>query len=302
MKKQQLLKLTGLAMLFAAILAVVTLGVSPLHAQSSYGSIVGTVTDASGAVVPGATVTVTNVGTSEKRTQKADAAGNFRFVNLTPANYKIQVEMTNYKRTVRDAIPVQIDQAVRVDVALQVGSATEIVEVTTQAPLIETDSGTLGSQVEGKTVEEMPLNGRNTMNLIALVPGVVPQGSASGSTSMNQGDHSNNSGWGNYQIGGSIAGQGVIFVDGAPNNGLGGNVVGFVPSQEAIQEFKVATSATSAEFGRFGGGVVEMATKSGNNKFHGTAYEYLRNSVLNANIYDNTAVQDSLNRLGRTLI
>jgi hypothetical protein len=141
--------------------------------------------------------------------------------------------------------------------------------------------------VEGKTVQEMPLNGRNTMNLIALVPGVVPQGASQGSTSMNQSDHSSNSGWGNYQIGGSIAGQGVIFVDGAPNNILGGNGVGFVPTQDAIQEFKVSTSTASPEFGRYGGGVVEMTTKSGTNQFHGAAYEYLRNADLNANIYDN---------------
>jgi hypothetical protein len=258
---------------------------SSLKAQSSSGAIVGTVTDTSGAAVPGSTVTLTNIGTNDKKTMEADAAGNYRFVTLPPAQYKVEVSAPGFKRVVQTPITVQVDSTVRVDAKLDIGAVSETVQVTTQAALLQTESGTLGSQVEGKTVEEMPLNGRNTMNLIALVPGVVPQGSAQGSTSMNQGDHSNNSGWGNYQIGGSIAGQGTIVIDGAPDNAIGGNVVGYVPTQEAIQEFKVSTSAASPEFGRFAGGVVEMSTKSGSNQWHGSAYEYLRNTDLDANTY-----------------
>jgi hypothetical protein len=264
------------------------LSTSSLQAQNAYGAIVGTVTDTSGAVVPGATVTVININTNEKKSMKSEAAGNFRFVNLLPTQYKVEIEKTNFKKVVQSPITVLVDATARVDVALQVGATTETVEVTTAAPLLQTESGTLGSQVEGKTVEEMPLNGRNTMNLIALVPGVVPEGASQGTASMNQGGgHTNNAGWGNYQIGGSIAGQGAMFFDGAPLAGLGGNLVSFIPTQDAIQEFKVSTSATSAEFGRFGGGVVEMTSKSGANKFYGSAYEYLRNSVLNANDYFN---------------
>ena len=146
--------------------------------------------------------------------------------------------------------------------------------MTTQAPLLQTESGTLGAQVEGKTVQEMPLNGRNVTNLISLVPGVVPQGSSMGNTTMNQGTHTNNAGWGNFQIGGAITGYGTMYLDGAPLNGMYGNFVGYVPTQDSIQEFKVSTNSVSAEFGRFGGGVVEMTTKSGTNQFHGTAYEY----------------------------
>lgn len=258
-----------------------------LASQSFYGSIVGTVTDNSGAVVPGATVTVTNLGTNEKRTAQSGAAGEYNFVNLVPASYRVDVEAKTFKHMVRGPIPVQVDNTVRIDVTLEVGAASETVTVTSQAPLLQTDSGTLSTEVQGQQVQEMPLNGRNTMNLISLVPGVVPQGSSQGTTSLNEAGHTSYWGWGNYQIGGAIAGQEAMFIDSVPLNVLGGNFVGLVPTQDAIQEFKVATSAVSAEFGRFGGGVVEMTTKSGGNRFHGSAYEYLRNKVLNANYFFN---------------
>jgi hypothetical protein len=253
-----------------------------LKAQSAYGSLVGTVTDTSGSAVPDANVTLTNLGTNEKKVVQTDASGNYRFVNLLPTQYKLEIEKTSYKRSVRTPVTVLVDSAGRLDVSLEVGAVSETVEVTTQAPLLQTESGTLGSQVEGKTVQEMPLNGRNVTNLISLVPGVVPQGASMGNTTMNQGTHTNNAGWGNFQIGGAISGYGTMYIDGAPLNGMYGNFVGYVPTQDFIQEFKVGTNSVSAEYGRFGGGVVEMTTKSGTNQFHGSAYEFLRNTVLNA--------------------
>ena len=282
----------------AYLLAVLALVVgmfattSTLHAQNAFGALVGTVTDSSKAVVPSATVTLTNLGTNEKKIVQTDAAGNYRFVTLLPTQYKVEVEKTSYKKVVQSPITIQIDSTGRVDVTLQVGAASETIEVTTQAPLLQTESGTLGSQVEGKTVEQMPLNGRNVTNLIALVPGVVPQGASMGSTTDNQtGTHTNNAGWGNFQIGGAIGGQGSMYLDGAPLNTLFQHDLAFVPTQDAVQEFKVGTNAVSAEFGRYGGGVVEMATKAGSNSFHGTAYEYLRNTVLNANVWAATSKQ-----------
>jgi len=284
MTKKSFMNLPSLMIVFAALLAMITLGSTQLRAQGAFGSLVGTVTDSSGAVVPGATVTLTNLGTNEKKVVQSDAAGNFRIVALLPTQYKIEVEKTSYKKVVQSPITVQVDSTARADVSLQVGAATETVQVTTQAPLLQTESGTLGSQVEGKTVNEMPLNGRNVTNLIALVPGVVPQGASMGNTTMNQGTHTNNAGWGNFQIGGAISGTGSFYLDGAPLSTAFGHDVAFVATQDAIQEFKVATNSVSAEFGRFSGGVVEMTTKSGTNSFHGTAYEYLRNTVLNATV------------------
>jgi hypothetical protein len=264
---------------------------SPLVAQTFFGSIVGTVTDSSGAVVPSATVTVTNIGTNEKHAAQTDAAGNYRFVSLLPANYKVEVEAANFKRFSRSPIAVQVGATARVDSALEVGAATEVVQVTTQAPLLNTESGSMSSEVEGERVQEMPINGRNTMNLIALVPGVVPQGSSQGSTGMNQGTHTNPQGWSNYQIGGGIAGQSAMYLDGAALNVLG-NSIALVPTQDSIQEFNVAINSVSADFGRFGGGVVNMTTKSGTNNWHGSAYEYLRNNVFNANDYFSNQTPD----------
>ena len=292
MTKKSIWTLPSLAIVFAALLAMIVLGTSQLRAQNAFGALVGTVTDSSGAVVPGATVTLTNLGTNEKKVMQSETSGSYRFVNLPPTQYKIEVQKTGYKNIIQSPITIQVDATGRLDVALQVGNAaTETVEVTTQAPLLQTESGTLGSQVEGKTVEEMPLNGRNVMNLITLVPGVVPQGASMGNTTMNQGTHTNNAGWGNFQIGGSISGQGSFFLDGAPLSTAFGHDVAFIPTQDAIQEFKVGTNSVSAEFGRFAGGVVEMATKGGSNNFHGTAYEYLRNTVLNANTYGASSKQ-----------
>lgn len=277
--------LTSFSIIIACLVAISMLLPSSLKAQSFYGAIAGTVTDASGAAVSTATVTMINVGTNEKRSAQSDASGNYRFVNLVPATYKVEASAAGYKRFSRSQVPVQVDSTIRVDVTLEVGAVSETVEVTTQAPLLQTDSGSLGGQVEGKQVEQMPLNGRNAMNLIALVPGVTPGGASQGSSEGNQGTHTSNQGWGNYQIGGGLGNQGSMYVDGSPMNTLGGNFVGFVPTQDAIQEFKVATNSVSAEFGRFAGGVVEMTTRSGANAWHGTTYEYLRNSVFNANNY-----------------
>ena len=282
--------------LLGALVTIVTLYPSQIKAQSTYGSIVGTVTDSSGAAVPNATVTVTNLGTNEARVAKSDGAGNYSAVNLLPATYKISVTAANFKGFLRQPVPVAVGNTVRIDAALQVGAATETVEVTTEAPLLQTDSSSMSQQIEGKTVQEMPLNGRNSMNLLALAAGVIPGGSTSGSPGGNQGQgHTSNVGFGNYQIGGALAGSGQMYVDGAPVNtlggNLGGNVTALIPTQDAVQEFNVASNNVSAEFGRFGGGVINMATKGGTNAFHGTVYEYLRNSFFNANEWFNKASQ-----------
>jgi hypothetical protein len=269
-----------------SVLAILALLASPAKAQSTYGSIVGAVTDASGAVIPGASVTLTNIGTNEKRTFETDAAGNYRFVNLLPANYKLEVEKSGFKHLERDSVVVQVGSTVRIDAALEVGAVTETIEVSAQTPLLNTESASLGQVVEGQQVQQMPLNGRNVVNLIAMTPGVIPQGSSMGSASTNQTDHTNITGWGNFQIGGGISGSNAMYVDGAPINVLSQNAIGLVITQDSVQEFNVSTNNSGAEFGRSGGGVVNMATKSGTNSFHGSAYEYLRNNVFNANKWE----------------
>ncbi|MCX6626430.1 MAG: TonB-dependent receptor [Candidatus Solibacter sp.] len=260
-----------------------------LPAQSFFGSIVGTVTDASGAAVPEAAVALTNAGTGERRSAQTDGNGNYQFVNLVPGSYKIDIARTGFKHLTRDGIQVQVQASVRIDAAMQVGEVTQTLEVNAQTPLLQTEQSALSQVVEGRTMQEMPLNGRNVLNLVSLVAGVVPQGSTSGNPMGNQGGGAttNPNGWGNYQIGGGQANQSASFFDGAPLNVSYVNSVILVPTQDAVQEFRVATNSVSPEFGRFAGGVVNMAGKSGTNQFHGSLYEYFRNKVLNANNFFN---------------
>jgi hypothetical protein len=261
----------------------------PLSAQSFYGSVAGTISDSSGGIIPGASVTLVHLGTSERRTAETDATGTYRFVNLVPGQYRLEVEMAGFKRMVREPIAVEVQSTVRIDAALQVGNLSETVEVNAQSPLLQTENTAISQVVEGRTVQEMPLNGRNVLNLVALVPGVVPQGSTSGNPMGNQGGGAttNPNGWGNYQIGGGMANQSSSYFDGAPLNVSYVNSVILVPTQDSVQEFRVATNSVSPEFGRFAGGVVNLTSKSGTNQFHGSAYEYFRNKVLNANNFFN---------------
>jgi hypothetical protein len=280
MKEQcRKLKLFATGLLVIAYLAALS---APICGQSFYGSVVGTVTDPSGAVIPSASVTLTNTGTNEKRSAQTDAAGSFRFVNLVPANYRLEVEAAGFKHMTREPIVVQVESAVRTDARLEVGALNETVEVTAATALLQTETSTLSQVVEGQQLQEMPLNGRNPLNLIALTAGVVPQGGSTGAAQMNGGTNTAVTGWGNIQIGGGIANQSAFYIDGAPANAYQ-NFVALIPTQDAIQEFRVASNNISAEFGRFGGGVVSMTTKSGTNAFHGSVYEYVRNSRFNAN-------------------
>ncbi|HSR05834.1 MAG TPA: carboxypeptidase-like regulatory domain-containing protein, partial [Bryobacteraceae bacterium] len=254
-------------------------------AQTFFGSIVGTVSDATGASVPNATVNVINTGTSDRRTAQTDAQGNYQFVNLVPGVYRVEIEKQGFQRLTRDQIQVQVQAAVRINAAMQVGDVTQTVEVSAAAPLLQTEQANLSQVVEGRAVQDLALNGRNVLNLVGLVPGVVPQGSSSGNPMGNQngGAGTNVNGWGNYQIGGGAANQSASYLDGAPLNVSYINAVILVPTTDAIQEFRVVTNNVSPEFGRFAGGIVNLTTRSGTNQFHGNLYEFLRNRSLNAN-------------------
>jgi len=283
----------------AAILAVS----SPLQPQSFYGSILGTVTDSSGAVVPGASVTVTNIGTNEVYPVPSNAEGDYSTVNLVPATYNVEVTKAGFKRFLSDRVTIGVGAVVRVDAVLIVGALSETVKVTAETPLFQTDTSAISQEINGVLVRQLPLNGRNVMNLIDIVPSVVPAGSSAGSTGLNQGTRSGNQGWGNYQIGGAIQGQSVEYVDGSPINVLGGNTVALVMTQDAVQELSIITSDASADFGRSAGGVVNMTSKSGTDAWHGSVYEYFANTDLNANNFFNNRLgaarpQDNQNQYG----
>ena len=254
--------------------------------QTFYGSIAGTVLDASGAAVPGATVTLTNIGTAEKRTMESDPAGLYRFVNLVPARYRLEAEKSGFKHFTREPIVVEVQNALAVDIPMEVGALTQTVEVTGRTPLLQPQTSSLGQVVESRKVTEMPLSGRNPLALVALVPGVVPQGNRENSALGNP-TGTNIFAWGNFQIGGGQSNQSVTYIDGGPVHTSYLNLLALVPTQDAIQEFKVETSNLGPEWGRFAGGVINLTTKSGRNEFHGSAYEFLRNKVLNANDWSN---------------
>jgi Carboxypeptidase regulatory-like domain len=252
----------------------------PAYGQSTYGSVSGTVTDPSGAAIAGADVTLTNVSTSDKRTQQSGADGLFTFVNLFPGLYRVDIEKQGFKHFARPSITVQVQQDSHIAAALTVGQVTETVEVTSESPLLQTETSSLGQVIDERKTDELPLNGRNVFNLITVSPAAVAQGGSGGSP-VGQNPFS----WGNYQVGGSFANQGAQYLDGQPLNIGYINLPIIIPTQDSIGEFKVQYNNLGAEWGKFSGGVVNLSTKSGSNQWHGSAYEYFRNKVLNANEY-----------------
>jgi hypothetical protein len=279
-----MLRLRKLWLAFLVAIIVLALAPAPGWSQNVYGTIAGAVTDTSGAAVANATVTLTNLDTAQKRSIESDASGNYTFVNILPGRYKLEGEKTGFKKFVREPIAVQIESGLRVDISLPVGAQTETVEVTSEVPLLQPETSSLGQVVEQRTVTELPLNGRNPLALVGLVPGVVPQGTPSaGNSSGGNPVGANPFALGDFQVGGGQAGQSQILIDGVPTNGAYLNVVTVIPTQDAIEEFKVQTNNLGPEYGRFAGGVINLSTKSGTNSFHGSAYEFLRNKVLNAN-------------------
>jgi Carboxypeptidase regulatory-like domain len=263
---------------------------SPSTAQVVYGSIVGRISDSSAAVVKDASVFVTDLGTGESRISTTNGDGDYRFVNLVPGRYRIDVKAAGFKILSRDPIDVRVDTVVRIDAALSVGSVNESVVIQEQTPPLDTQNSSVGQVIEGRQVQETPLNGRNVMNLLALVPGVIPQGATQGSTAGNytqSGDFTNVAGFGNYQIAGGLAGQNAFFFDGSPLNEVMSNDTVLVPTQDTVHEFRVVTNVLSPEIGALAGGAVSFTSKSGSNAYHGSLYEYLRNTVLDANNFFN---------------
>ena len=250
------------------LIVVVLLAISSPAAwpQSVYGRIGGTVTDVSGAAVPNTTMTLTNLATAVKSSMESNSSGEYAFVNVVPGRYKLEAEKNGFKKFLREPIVVEIESGLRVDFALQVGTQSETVEVSSEAPLLQPETNSLGQVVESRTVTDSPLNGRNPLALVALSPGVVPQGQPSaGNSSTGNPVGANPFALGDFQIGGGMAGQSAILLDGVPTNGAYLNVVTVVPTQDAIQEFKIQTNNLGPEYGRFAGGVINLATKSGSN-------------------------------------
>jgi hypothetical protein len=237
---------------------------------SPTGSIAGSVKDPSGSVVSGAKLTLTNLATNAKMEAATDVNGAFQFLQLAPAMYSLVVESPGFKKVTEDSILVQVDQITHVDIALEIGSVSQLVEVSSAAiPLLETDRSTLSNVVDSQVISSMPLNARQYLDLALLTPGVLP------SSTGTQG--------GGFNVAGARSQSNVFLLDGVSNIDTQINsALGNFRITDAVQEFAVQTSVATAEFGRGTGGQVSIVTKSGSNQFHGSAFEYLRNSVLDA--------------------
>jgi len=262
-----------------AVILVAFLCPRALVAQTVTGKILGVVQDASEAVIPGATVKVTNVGTNISQTTTTSTAGFYEFLNLPPAEYQIEAEFKGFKKFLQRGIILQVNQQARIDITLQPGSVVEVVEVTARPALLETASSTIGQVVNQREIRDLPLNGRDAFQLIALSAGVTPVDG--GTTGIVQ----------QATINGGRQGMTEVFLDGAPNtfgdNASGALGVAYTPMLESLQEFKVITNNLSAEFGNAGSGIINLATLSGTNEFHGNLFQFHRNSVLDANNFFN---------------
>jgi hypothetical protein len=273
---------TSLDLMRRLFLAVLFSGLFPamLAAQSADASLTGRITDPKKAVIAGATVTVINSGTGIHYQGRTNETGTYYVSNLPPGRFRIEVEKLGFKAVIQSGIVLHVQDALEVNFEMMVGSTAESVTVEGEASPIDTESATVGTVVEQRKANELPLNGRNVLNLIVLAPSVIPQGSSTG-TPVGV----NPFGWGNYQVSGTFGNQSAEYLDGQPLNIGYINLPVLIPTQDSIQEFKVQTSNLGAEWGRFAGGVVNLTTKGGTNFFHGEVYEYLRNRVFNANDY-----------------
>ncbi len=263
----------------AALLLIVAL-VPVGRAQTTSGTILGTLTEQTGAVLPNTQVRLTNTATSDTRVTNTNQAGFYQFVNVPPGTYDLTVTKQGFKTLHQGPVSLQVEGSLQINLAMQVGSQTQTVIVSARTPLLQAETTSLGAVVDQRETNEIPLNGRNPMNLTALVPSVIPQGQSMGTPTG-----TNPFAWGNYQIGGGMANQSVTYLDGAPVNTLYDNITALVPTQDSLQEFKVDTNNLSPEYGHLAGGAINFRTKSGTNQIHGSLWEFLRNKVLNANTF-----------------
>jgi outer membrane receptor protein involved in Fe transport len=264
------------------------------NAQSTGGRIRGTVTDASGSAVAGAQVSLINEGTNSTRQAQSSNSGEYLFLEVPVGSYEVDVVQPGFKKYQRKGIVLVLNEIATVDVALQVGGATETVEVTGAPPVIDTTTTQLGAVMTDQSVRELPLSSRNTYQLLQLQPGVQSQlGADLFYGSNNPGVVSVNGGRGrsnNYMVNGGDGND--IFV----------NTPAIQPSPDAIEEFRVLTNTFDAEYGRNSGSVVNVVTKSGTNSVHGDVYEFIRNTALNTKGFFDTSVPNyKQNQFGATL-
>jgi hypothetical protein len=285
-------------LLGVALACLLTAG--PALAQTIRGTLTGTVTDETGAVLPAVTVVVTHGGTGISRSATTTAQGTYTIPLLEPGTYQAAVEQSGFKKLVRGGIVVQIAQTTRLDLPMQVGEMSEEVQVVDEAPLVRSTTAELGQVIEMKQIQALPLNGRFFQHLITMTPGAMPF--------YGRGDSAENASAGGARIATAHTVNGMpwsgnnYLLDGVVNNEMQNAYINITPPLEAIQEFKVQTNNPTAEFGVFGGAAVNLSIRSGTNEIHGSVFDYMRDDALNSKSYfAQTKAPYSSHQFGGTL-
>ena len=264
-------------------------------AQGTGGRILGRVSDPSGAVLSGAKVLATNDATGVNHDAQTNDSGDYVFPELPVGTYSLTFDLTGFKKAVRHGIALDVNQVITLNMAMQLGGTQEVVDVTSEAPLVETSSTQLGAVVNNRSVNELPLNARDTYQFLQLQPGVQSQLGSSGGTFYGSDSA------GAVSVNGGRSRANNFSVNGGDANDTFVNLPTVQPTPDAIEEFRVISNTFDAEYGRNSGAVVNVVTKSGTNQWHGNVYEYFRNKVLNAQGYFNTIKpQFNQNQFGGT--
>lgn len=260
---------------------VIAFSALSLMAQGERATITGTIKDTTGAVVPAAAVSARNTATGVTIRNITNDSGLYSIPALPPGSYTVRVEKTGFRSMVVDNVTLTVGLTANIDAVLVLGNVTETVEVQANAAMLETQTSGLGKAIETRRVVELPLLGRNPLQLASLVPGVIPTSGQQGNGSGSIGSATN------ARISGGLAQQNAVLIDGGESRGVVSNGSSYSVPLESVAEFRIESATYSAEFGRAGGGIANIATKSGANELHGVAYEFFRNDHLNANGWQN---------------
>jgi Carboxypeptidase regulatory-like domain len=266
----------------SAALILISFGVQGLRAQEVTATITGTVTDPSGAAIAGARVTAKSVERGLTYTAVTNDSGIYRIAPLPVGSYELKIEKPGFSSVAYPAFVLTLNQVARLDVGMTLGQVSQIVEVTGAAPILKTESTQVDTIINAATNDNMPLASRNYVQLTLLAPGAV----STDPSSFNNGNNTGGYG-GRPLINGNREQSNNFLLDGMDNNQVSDNLLGYTPAPDAIEEFNLITSNASAEFGNFEGGIISATIKSGTNSFHGDAWEFFRNDVLNANSWSN---------------
>jgi hypothetical protein len=277
----------------ACLVSFLVLSGSTLLAQSTGGRFTGKVSDASGAVLPGVAVTLTNDSSGVTRATTTNSDGDYSFPETPVGTYHLEFDLAGFKKNLQPNVLLQLNQVLTVNETMQIGERKEVVEVTTEAPIVDTTSTQLGAVINDRSIAQLPLNARNTYQFLSLQPGVQ--------STVGADLYAGSSDAGSVSVNGGRGRANNFSVNGGDANDLFVNTPTINPSPDAVEEFRVLTNAFDAESGRNSGSVINVVTKSGGNAFHGNAYDFLRNKVLNSKGYfDPSKGKYNQNQFGAT--